>query len=199
MSVLRNAVQGFLWKHFTPPLFSPQGRRDLYSHYEVLRKTCPVQYFRKRKVWTVSRYQDALDVLNQPDLFLSSGLDGVEKTLLGADGPGHTRVRGIVSRAFAAPQIAALEGRIRALAEGLMDGIVARGRCELVSELAAPLPLQVIASMLDMDPDRAEDYARWNDAILSEDFGQLTAEAPSRRRQQVARDLKEFDASLPSR
>ena len=192
MSVLRNAVQGFLRKHFPPPLFLSQGLPDLYRLYAALRKTCPVQYFRKRKVWTVSRYRDVLDVLNRPNLFLSSGLEGVEKTLVGADGPEHTRVRRIISRAFAAPQIAPLEGRIRALAEGLVDGIVARRRCELVSDLARPLPLQVIVSMLDMDPDRAEDYARWNQAIVTEDFGQLTTE----RRQQVARELEELDAFL---
>jgi len=192
MSVLRNAVQGFLRKHFPPPLFSPLGRRDLYQHYEVLRKTCPLQYFWKRKVWTVSRYQDALGVLNQPDIFLSSGLEGVEKRLLGSDGLAHSRMRKIVSRAFAPSLVAALEGRIRTLTEDLVQDVVARGRCELMSELARPLPLQVIVSMLGMDPDRLEDYTRWNEAICAEDFGQLTPE----RRQEVARDIRECDSFL---
>jgi len=70
--------------------------------------------------------------------------------------------------------------------------IVTHGRCELMSDLARPLPLQVIVSMLDVDPERLDDYARWNEAILTEDFGQLIPE----RRQQVASDIREFDFFL---
>jgi len=53
---------------------------------------------------------------------------------------------------------------IRAVAEGLLDTLAARGSFDLVAEFAAPLPIVVIAEMLGVDPADMAEFKRWSDA-----------------------------------
>src|SRR5439155_1172137 len=76
-----------------------------------------------------------------------------------------TRIRGIFSKAFTARRIEALRPRIVAICESRLDAAASRGEVELMSELAAPLPVTVIAELLGFP---SEDFARikkWSDAM----------------------------------
>jgi cytochrome P450 len=60
-----------------------------------------------------------------------------------------------------------LEPRVRELARGLVDAVAARGACDLVTDVAVPLPLYIIAEMLGI---RREDFARfheWSDRLIA--------------------------------
>ena len=60
--------------------------------------------------------------------------------LIMMDGPRHTRMRAIVSRAFTPRRIANLEGRIREIARGLLDAFEGQNEVDLVCGFSAPLP-----------------------------------------------------------
>jgi len=164
MNALWKRIRSRFRKHVSIPLFSAQGRDDPYPYYKELRETAPVHCLRKEKIWTVSRYGDVQHVLNQPDLYLSSDLGGIENSLLGADGPDHLRVRKVVTKLFTAARLHSLEDSIRVRAREYVDRMAEHGNCELMRDLARPLPIQVIATVLDFDPGRWREYSRWSDA-----------------------------------
>jgi cytochrome P450 len=121
--------------------------------------------------WVVSRYQDLLRVTRDPATFSSEtgpGRQGGGTTLEDlppgfvtgvmlnmSDPPTHTRIRSLVSRAFAPRALARLEPFLRERSRALVDAALARGACDFLVEVAAELPLQTIAQILGVpQPDR---------------------------------------------
>ncbi|HYI60199.1 MAG TPA: cytochrome P450 [Acidimicrobiales bacterium] len=84
-------------------------------------------------------------------------LDMSEGLLLFRDPPDHTRLRGLVSRAFTPRQMARLEGRIAELTADLLAPLRhRRGRFDLMAELAYPLPARVICELIGLPPEDHE-------------------------------------------
>jgi len=80
------------------------------------------------------------------------------------DGPEHRRQRGIVSKGFTPRMVRRLAETARETAHACVDAVAARGTAELVSELAAPVPLRLIADMLGLSPEDFGLFQRWSDA-----------------------------------
>jgi cytochrome P450 len=97
----------------------------------------------------------------------SSLLEPVDLSLLGLDPPDHTRLRRLAAPTFAPKRLE----RYRAIAEEttarLLDAATARGRFDLVTDLAAPLPITVIGRLLAIPTVDAERFARWGRALGS--------------------------------
>jgi cytochrome P450 len=159
-------------------LTSPAFFADPYPTYRRLRDESPVHPVGP-DTYLLSRYADVSRVLRDHDRFSSSpmnmGAPGF-KFLIGSDPPDHTRLRRLVNRPFHPAAIAALEPRIREIADGLVDELVAageRGEADLVEHVAYPLPVIVIAELLGIPIERRADFKRWSDAMIggmSEDF-----------------------------
>ena len=90
-----------------------------------------------------------------------------EGNILSMDPPRHHRLRSLVSRAFTPRAIAALDGRIAELTTSLLDETDGRDEIELVSDLAYPLPVIVIAEMLGVPSADRPLFKTWADALLS--------------------------------
>ena len=152
---------------------SPAWRDDPYPCYRVLRDSAPVQWSPSTNAFCVSRYDDVMFVLRNPELFssramftflMNQGNEGrppltwksvrflarfvwrvrlnpleftTARNLIAEDGESHTAMRAIVNRGFTPRRISALEPRLRALAEGFVDEVAARGQMDLVADLAA--------------------------------------------------------------
>jgi len=180
------------WRRHVPiPLASPAARQDPYPFYKELRDVAPVHCVEKGRTWTISRYEDVQHVLRCPDIYRSSGVEGNEPTLLGNEGPDHARVRKIVSRLFDPGHIASFEEPIRRLAHEHLDEMAARRECEFMRDLAIPLPIKVVAILLDLDPSRADDYYRWSQAFTTDRAGSLSADE-ERTRQDDLREKRAF-------
>jgi cytochrome P450 len=81
------------------------------------------------------------------------------------DPPGHDRHRGILQKVFTAGAIAAREPDVRAVVNRLIDGVVERGACDFVADLAVELPLIVTANMLGVpDEDRGRLF-HWTNTL----------------------------------
>lgn len=173
----------------------PAVRDDPYPHYARLRAEAPVARCANRDLYVVSRYADVVAVLANHTDFSSAQSVGPEKMpgipmMLTSDAPLHTRLRALVGRAFTPRLIAAMEPRIRAIADALVDRAVQRGRFDLVADLAAPLPLLVICEVLGVACDRPDDFKRWSDDTFAILGGRVTFEDFARYNQ----SWKEFKA-----
>ncbi|WP_405621088.1 cytochrome P450 [Streptomyces sp. NBC_00076] len=88
-------------------------------------------------------------------LFLDEELIG--RYLLGADPPEHTRLRGLVTRAFTMRRVEELRPRIQQITDDLLDAMLPHGRADLVEALSYPLPITVICELLGVpERDRTE-------------------------------------------
>jgi cytochrome P450 len=75
--------------------------------------------------------------------------------MLMRDPPDHTRLRGLVTKAFTARRIEALRASIQELTDRLLDKIIPLGRMDAIRDLAFPLPVLVICELLGIpEPDR---------------------------------------------
>lgn len=105
---------------------------------------------------------------------LQSGADMSDDhdTLINLDPPRHTRVRRILNRAFSPRSIEGLRPRIREIAEGLVDGMLAApAPADLMAAFAEPLPIMVIAEMLGVADSDLDRFRHWSDVAMSIDPG----------------------------
>jgi cytochrome P450 len=168
--------------------------------YRTMRDTDPVSWDPKTKAWNVYRYEDVTTVLADYRTFSSDfsevfpdragvGDELSEGNILAMDPPRHHQLRSLVSRAFSPRAIARLEPRIGELTEELLDQIWGRSRIELVSELAYPLPVTVIAELLGVPADDRPRFKVWADALLARDTIDPTDKAAI---EAAAVDLRRF-------
>ena len=132
--------------------------------------------------WAVTRYEDVVTVSRQPDVF-SSGRQGAflvdprttadlkmaRQLLVNMDAPAHVRIRKLVTAAFTPRQIRALAGSVEAHAAALADAVVAAGDFDAVTELAAELPLLVLADLLGMPRADRHLLYRWSNQLVGFD------------------------------
>ena len=141
--------------------------------YEWLREEAPL--FRDAKgLWAVSRYDDVAFVSKRPEIFSSRfgvvpGVDldmWPDEAMINLDGDEHTCQRGLVSKGFTPGRIAALETKIRAIVGELLDRVAARGECDLVSDVARPLPMRVIGDMLGYPLEKNDEVLDITDIVV---------------------------------
>ena len=149
--------------------FTPEFMADPYPHYAEVRRRVPV-HEHPGGFWMLSRYEDVLALLRSGlsveqrnvgpgqfrDAYANAGVTDEPRqkglTLLDRDPPAHTRLRKLVSAAFTHRAINAMEPQIRALVDEALARIADAGGCDLVEELAFPLPFTVVSRMLGMPP-----------------------------------------------
>jgi cytochrome P450 len=154
-------------------LLDPANRADPYPSYRQIRECGPLQ-MRDANVAVFSTFAECDAVLRHP----ASSSDRVKSTLaqrqsaevgsrprgpssfLFLDPPDHTRLRGLVSKAFVPKVVNALEPDIRALVDGLLDR-VDTGSFDSIADLAYPLPVAVICRLLGVP---VEDEPKFRDA-----------------------------------
>jgi cytochrome P450 len=143
-------------------LLDPANRADPYRVYSQFRDRGPMQ-LPESNLTVFSAYRDCDEALRHP----SSSADRLKSTVaqrllaegaivrppgsqmfLFRDPPDHTRLRKLVSKAFVPKVVNELQPEIAELVDGLLDRIAERGRFDVVSDLAYPLPVAVICRLL---------------------------------------------------
>lgn len=90
----------------------------------------------------------------------------VQQWMLQLDPPAHTRLRGLVNKAFTPAAVAAMRGQIETTTATLIAGLKGRSRLDLMAGLAEPLPVRVICDMLGLPPDDYASTKRWSDLLV---------------------------------
>ena len=155
---------------------------DPYDYYKHLRDQAPVSRMEADGPWQVSRHADVHAVLRDNETFSSDvsirppeERDG--PSMLFSDPPVHNRLRKLVSRAFKPSHIERQRELIGIRCDELIAEMKQSAEVDLVSALAAPLPVTVIATMLGVQDGDILAFKRWSDAIFSNIGDILFAEA----------------------
>jgi cholest-4-en-3-one 26-monooxygenase len=126
--------------------------------------------------WSVMRHADIAAVNKDTETF-SSWEGGTfisdalplpiqRQLLINMDPPQHTEYRALLKKAFAVRPVEQLEPQIREIARKLIDGALAKGTFDLVDDIAAPFPFQVISELLRMPPEHQEKLVDWSLTML---------------------------------
>ena len=156
-----------------------------HEMFRVLRQEAPVYWHEEPDgpgFWAVTKYHDLKAVSKQPGLFSSarqgtlrqdpspSDLPAVQSIMLNMDPPQHRQYRTLVNQAFTPRMINNLHGRIRAMVRKIINGVIERGECDFVEDVAALLPLEVICEMMGVpQEDRRRIYELGNKMVGSDD------------------------------
>jgi cytochrome P450 len=174
----------------TAPLFLDDGFiQDPHTLYRRLRTEAPVREAvmpRGLKVWVVSRYADAREVLANPtlhkdmrharDLFDRHSTTGGTAQLFGqdlvahmlnSDPPDHTRMRTLVAKAFTMRRVELMRPRVAEITEDLLAHLAGHDRVDLVDAFAFPLPVTVIGELLGVPQANRDDFRAWSTTMLS--------------------------------
>jgi cytochrome P450 len=162
----------------------PEFVADPYPTYRRLRAEDPVHHS-PLGFWVLTRYADVMGMLRDPRLikepiaaFVAARFGmavppGLGLSMLDRDPPDHTRLRGLVSKAFTPKALESLRPHIQQIVDGLLAQVEGRGEMDLIEEFAYPLPVVVICEMLGVpvaDQERFKgwglDIARGLDAIM---------------------------------
>ncbi|WP_102419365.1 cytochrome P450 [Mycobacterium sp. 4858] len=119
------------------------------------------------------------------------------------DPPDHTRLRRLVSKAFAPKVVSALEPDIRALVDGMLDRVAERGHFEVVEDFAYPLPVAVICRLLGVPLDDEPQFSRASASLAQalDPFSTITGVPAeiANERQQAGAWLREYFHGLIDR
>ena len=158
------------------PLFNPLSSdfiRDPYPHYERMRTTDPV-HLTPLGMYVASRHAEASLVMRDKRF----GKDYVERTIrrygpkimdepvfrsmshwmLQQDPPDHTRLRGLVVKAFTARRVEDMRPRIQQIVDETLDRIIPQGKMDLIEDFAFRLPVTIICDMLGIPEDHREAF-----------------------------------------
>jgi pimeloyl-[acyl-carrier protein] synthase len=157
-------------------LLDPDARRDPYPLYRAFREAAPV-HRSDIGFWSLTRYHDVLSVLRDPRFSVdprnASQLDTMVagdaatpnpirevggRALLFTDPPDHTRIRGLVNKAFTARVVEGLRPRIRTIVDELLDAVAGRETIDVIADLAYPLPVNVICEMIGVPREDQERF-----------------------------------------
>jgi len=175
-----------------------------YPTYHALREYAPVHRMPDGGYF-LSRYADCIAVYKDTAAYSSDkkreygpkygpGLlyEHHTTSLIFNDPPLHTRVRRIIAGALTPRAIADMEAPMVALVDGLLDAMAAKGSADLIADLAAAVPVEVIGNLLAVPRAERGPLRDWSLAIL----GALEPVISEEQRERGERAVGEFVAYL---
>src|SRR5256886_3918788 len=172
---------------FLSVALTPEFRDDPYQFFRLLREHEPVHHT-PFGVYLVSRHADAAAIVRDPHLstnqknselfqaFAEASArteDSMEQmndvVMLFKDPPDHTRLRGLVSKAFTPKMVERLRVRVQEIVDERLDAVEARGdgRMDVVTDLAYPLPVVIISELLGVPPEDHATFSAWSSELAA--------------------------------
>jgi len=173
------------------PLFNPLAPefiRNPYPHYERLRTMDPM-HVNAHGAFVASRHAEVSLVLRDkrfgkdfvdrtirrygPDIMKEPVFRSMSHWMLQQDPPDHTRLRGLVVKAFTARRVEDMRPRIQQVVDETLDRIIPQGKMDLIEDFAFRLPVTIICDMLGIPEEQREAFYKG-----SRDGGRLLDPVP---------------------
>jgi cytochrome P450 len=168
-------------------LASPAFKADPYPFFERLRETAPVCRVMlpgRQTAWLLTRYDGVAAALKDgrfakdpnsaltPDQatrqpWIPKMFRPLTRNMLDLDPPDHTRLRGLVHKAFTPRLVERMRARVESLADELLEAALRRRRLDLIRDYALPIPTTIIAEMLGVPAGDRHRFHRWSRVIVA--------------------------------
>ncbi len=150
--------------------------QDPYATYTWMREHAPAYWDATNELWGISRYDDIVEIEKRKDVFISSDRTKggyrpnipADPAIIGLDDPLHQRRRNLVARRFTPRAVSSWEDHVRRVVVELLDGAISHGGpVEVVGELAAPLPAEMIGLLLGFPEDMWPKLMDWSERTIA--------------------------------
>lgn len=191
-------------------LFSDEVQQCPHPYYALMRRQAPVFQVPGTDIHLVTRHDLVTPILRDTATFSSNfqttgqlpSAEVVERikevlrdgwpqvpTMLTIDPPQHTRFRGTVAPYFTPKRINELRPAIERIVDHLLDALPADGEeFDFVTSVGVPVPVEAIAHVLNVPPDRMDDFKRWSDDSIAP----IGTDISDDRRVEAMRGIVEF-------
>ncbi|WP_433781515.1 cytochrome P450 [Actinomycetospora sp. CA-101289] len=192
-----------------------------HALFSRLRSACPAHAVTGpdgERFWSLTRDEDVVAVSRDTETFSNhrggiflhpdqvAPLDFLRQVLLFKDPPEHRKYRKILASVFTPKAIAGMEDSVRATVTDVVDQVVGAGRCDVVRDIAVPVPLRVLAGIMGLpaeDVDRLYDWTHQIERAQQSDepagATQVFGEMVGYLHQQIERQMAEGGDSLVTR
>ncbi len=173
----------------TDDLFAPDVIADPYTYFGTLNAADPVHWNERFGLWVITGYDEVVWVLRHPELFSSAVIKQTSGTLyppvpdedlplfdevkefrqnqlVEQDRPDHLAQRKVVHKYFTPKAMEAWRPFVREAVNELLDGLEARRRMDVLTDLAAPIPVRIIAQMMGVPFEHRDRLRELADSIL---------------------------------
>lgn len=193
--------------------YDPAFQANPYPIYHQLRSVEPIHQSFKG-MWVVTRYADAKAVLRDPRFCVdkmpnnvknkghylkqkdfNTLAQAIDKWLIFLDPPEHTRLRGLISKAFSSTSINFLRPQIQQITDELISKVRHKGFMDIISDFACPLPCNVIAAILGIPVEDWFKLYHWSDE-LSNILDPLRSLEDYEQMNKVAQEFTDYFKSL---
>ncbi len=151
-------------------LLDPGFYVDPEPLFAWMREEAPVYWDDSTGFWGLTRYDDIMTVSRDAKTYCSgqgSRPRVLRPSMINTDPPDHNRRRGIISAGFTPRRVAAHEPFLREKVDGLIDAVVARGECDLVRDIATPLPMLMIGELMGLPESDYDQLLEWSDLFAT--------------------------------
>ncbi len=155
-----------------------------HDAFRVLRNEAPVWFQKEPKgtgYWAITKHADVVAISKDPMRYSSNrggtNIEDYEEQdmmqirllMVNMDPPQHVKFRKIVRTGFTPRMVNRLEPAIRETAKRIVDGVAKKGECNFVRDVAAELPLQVIADMMGIPHEERHLVFDWSNRLIGFD------------------------------
>ena len=139
-----------------------------------MRANAPAYWDAGNELWGISRYDDIVEIEKHKDVFVNSNTTKggyrpnipADPSIIGLDDPKHAERRNLVSRRFTPRAVTRWDDHVHETATALVDAAVAKGRVDVVEDLAAPLPAQMIGFLLGYPDEAWPQLKEWSERTI---------------------------------
>jgi cholest-4-en-3-one 26-monooxygenase len=155
-----------------------------HETFALLRREAPVFLHPRSDLppfWAIARHADVVSVSREWSMYSSErrgallreppeeALETQRLMMLNMDPPRHTKLRGLINKGFTPRMVARLTPPIQQFCDDIIDGVCERGECDFVTEIAAELPLRVIAELLGIPQSDRHQIFEWSNTMIGSD------------------------------
>jgi cytochrome P450 len=154
-----------------------------YPVFDRLRTSDPIFWSEANSYWILTRYADIVTQIQNANLssnrlrahadrmpkeakeYFRPFFTAVASWMLMVDPPDHTRLRGLVSKAFTPRVVENMRSLVQTLVDKMLDAVQEKGQMDVIADLANPLPATVIAYLLGVPGADHQQFKQWSDDV----------------------------------
>lgn len=200
-------------------ILSKEFDTNPYDILKVMREEAPIFWSESMGGWLITRYEDVIKTFKDTEDFGNANRLGKAAEylpaasrerlsefsrhyetigLLHSDAPEHSRLRGLVVKAFNPGAIRAMKPRIQEIVDQILDVAAAKGEMEVIGDLAWGLPSTVLADLLDAPVESRMQFKTWADDLLAFQGSNRPTEEVLLKTQEALVSSKEYLTNLIS-
>lgn len=193
---------------------NPVFREDPHALLDEVRQSHPVMRDPSAGVFFLSRYEDVRAILTDLALWrdphraeeaavltrriVEQAADrpdgGGGLSILLMDDPDHARIRNPLAQALY-KRVAKSRPRVELVVDDLLDGLAEEAAFDLMARFALPVPIDVIAAIIGVDPERLMEFRDWSEGII-QSLNPLRTPAQTEHLMRAGPALGEYMTSL---